>query len=122
VHAELERGAFGDGLFEPAEDPGRFEVEQTVFDQFVNGRARLEGGVQLHEGFRPEMSLHQPGLDVSLDVRIGDGQEGADVVRVAVDHLVAEPEYVQRRLLPERGQNVPATAGGPWRASLACRR
>jgi hypothetical protein len=55
-------------------------------------------------------------------VQIGDGQEGADVVRVAVDHLVAEPEYVQRRLLPERGQNVPATAGGPWRASLACRR
>ena len=108
VAVQAQRMAVGRASF-AAEDPRAFLVEYAFRHQFVNGRAGLEGGVELDQRLWPEVALGQALFDKPLDLGVGDVQEGPDVVRVAVDHIVAKLKDVQAMAPIPHGRRMNAS-------------
>jgi len=78
-------------------------VEDIVGDQVVDAIAELEGGVDLEERPRPQVTTPQLALDQRGDVRVADVQKAANVGLVVIQDLISQGEDVHEDgILPPR--------------------
>ncbi len=77
-----------------AEDAAALGVQDAPRDQVVDGRARLEGGVELDEGLGPEDAGLELAVDVVAQAGVADLDEAAGVGGVVLNQVVAEVEDV----------------------------
>jgi hypothetical protein len=65
-----------------AEDPLALRVQQAAPGQLIDGASRLEGRVQLDQGFGPEESALELLIDVIADPLVGDVEAGGVLPRL----------------------------------------
>jgi hypothetical protein len=73
-------------------------MEGAVGDQFVDGAAGLESGVELQERLGPERAVVERVFDPAFDPLVGDFDEAAGVVGVVVDEPLTEIKDVHSEL------------------------
>ena len=79
-------------------DPEQFRaagIEQTIGHKLVDRTARLKGGVQLNERFRPQQARCEIFVDTCPDASVPDRDEALGVLGVVADYLIAQMEDVQ---------------------------
>lgn len=74
--------------------------EHAPVRQLAEGRARLEGRIQLQYGIRPQLSIVEPRVDELPDSVIEDVDEALEVAAVIPDHPVLEREDIERHPVP----------------------